>query len=123
MSRSLLPRKTVDLPESLHRRLSMYSLAASAAGAGTLALSCPAEAKIVYTPAHIVLGGEYYQYKLDLNHDGVTDLTISNSYSNDIVRWFSSVLACPANGSASHSLRLTRRRSFAILSKRLARSP
>jgi hypothetical protein len=98
MSRSLPPRKIVNLPESLHRRLSMYSLAASAAGVGMLALSCPAEAKIVYTPAHIVLGGEHYQYKLDLNHDEVTDLTISNTYSNDIVRWFSYVLASPVSG-------------------------
>jgi hypothetical protein len=98
MSRSLPPRKTVNLPESLDRRLSMYSLAARAAGVGMLALSCPAEAKIVYTPAHVVLGGEYYQYKLDLNHDGITDLTISNTYSNDIVRWFSYVLARPVSG-------------------------
>jgi hypothetical protein len=44
-----------------------------------------------------VLGGAYFQYKLDLNHDGVTDLTISNTYSNDVVRWFSSVLARPAS--------------------------
>jgi hypothetical protein len=42
-----------QLPESLHRRLNAYALAASAAGVGMLASAQPAEARIVYTPAHI----------------------------------------------------------------------
>jgi hypothetical protein len=92
------PRRPSGLSDSLRHQLNLYALAASAAEVGMLALSHPAQAKIVYTPAHVVLGGEYYQYKLDLNHDGVTDLTLSNTYSNDIVRWFSNVLASPAAG-------------------------
>ena len=46
-------RKTAKLSESIHQQLSMYALAASAAGVGMLAQ--PAEAKIVYTPVHHVV--------------------------------------------------------------------
>jgi hypothetical protein len=59
-----------DLAESTHQRLNMYALAASAAGVSMLALTQPAEAKIVYTPAHIGLGSVV---RLDLNHDGTYD--------------------------------------------------
>lgn len=100
MTRTSQPRNTTNLSDSLHHQLNLYALAASAAGVGVLALSGPAEAKIVYTPAHVVLGDEYFHYQLDLNHDGVTDLTLSNTYSNDIVRWFSYVMASPATGNA-----------------------
>jgi len=55
--------------ESTHHRLNMYVLAASAAGVGALALSSPAEAKIIYTSVNTPLAG----YRLDLNHDGITD--------------------------------------------------
>jgi len=56
----------------------MYALAASAAGVGILALTPPAQAKIIYTPAHvkIVLGTEV---PLDLNHDGITDFSFFNT--------------------------------------------
>jgi len=67
-----------QLSESLHRRLSAYALAASAAGVGVLALTQSAEAKIVYTPAHkkvLTNGGPAF---LDLNHDGVNDFYLTN---------------------------------------------
>jgi hypothetical protein len=50
----------------------MYALSATAAGVGTLALAQPAEAKIVYTPAHakVVFGKPF---PMDLNHDGRID--------------------------------------------------
>jgi len=93
------PRTPSGLSDSVHHQLNMYALAASAAGVGAMALSCPSEAEIVYTPTHVVLGyGHHYKYKLDLNHDGVTDLTISNTYSNDSVRFFSLVAAQAAGG-------------------------
>jgi hypothetical protein len=104
MSRTPQPRKTTSLSDSLHHQLNMYALAAGAAGVGVLTLSGPAQAKIVYTPAHVVLGDQYYHYQLDLNHDGVTDLTLSNTYSNDIVRWFSYAQASPAGGNAVEGL-------------------
>ena len=73
------PGKTADLSDSLHRRLSMYAVAASAAGVSLLALAPSAQAKIVYTQTHQLLGvGD--RYRLDLNHDGIVDFVLSNTY-------------------------------------------
>jgi hypothetical protein len=77
MKRSSGPRKTANLSESTNRQLNKYAIAAGAAGVGVLALAQPVEAKIVYTPANVVIGynGVSY-YNLDLNHGGITDFTI-----------------------------------------------
>jgi hypothetical protein len=72
-----LSRKTANLSESVHQQLGMYALAASAAGVGMLALAQPAEAKIVYTKAHHVIGKNAV-FQLDLNHDGTIDFTLQN---------------------------------------------
>ena len=64
---------------SSHQILNAYALAAGAAGVGVLALSQPSEAKIVYTRTHHVIGNGG-SYKLDLNHDGITDLTFLNTF-------------------------------------------
>jgi hypothetical protein len=73
------PRTPSPLPGTLHRRLNSYALAATAAGVGALALSQSAEAKIVYTPAHLVIDSSNPQHwwPLDLNHDGVSDFSFS----------------------------------------------
>jgi hypothetical protein len=71
-SRSYTPAK---LPESTHRRLNAYAIAAGAAGVGLLASVRPSEAKIVYTPTHRVIGLNG-SYNLDLNHDGIADFVI-----------------------------------------------
>jgi hypothetical protein len=77
MKRSPQLRKAATLSESVHQRLNAYALAASAAGVGLLAMAQPAEARIVYTHAHKVIGsGE--TYTLDLNHDGKIDFVINN---------------------------------------------
>ena len=73
-------RKTVTLADSQHQRLNMYAIAAGAAGVGVMALVPPAEAKIVYTPAHHVIE-KNSPYNLDLNHDGKTDFTLGYGYS------------------------------------------
>jgi hypothetical protein len=85
------------LSESTQRRLNSYALAASAAGVGALALTMPAEAKIVYTPAHHVIkqGGSY---KLDINHDGTTDFTLKDSYTATTSGFFALLSAAPAAG-------------------------
>src|SRR5690349_14033845 len=57
------------LSQHLHRRLEAYALAASAAGVGLLPLAPPAEAKIIYTPAHAKVS----LLPVDLNHDGIVD--------------------------------------------------
>jgi hypothetical protein len=78
MERPALPaRMPVTLSDSVHYRLNMYALVAGAAGVGMLALSQPAEGKIVYTPTHQILR-PHQSYNIDLNHDKITDFTISN---------------------------------------------
>jgi hypothetical protein len=66
-------RKTGNLSESVHHQLNMYALGAGAAGVGALALAQPVEAKIVYTPANVQIGGTVGKLNLDLNNDGITD--------------------------------------------------
>jgi hypothetical protein len=79
MKRSSGPRKTANLSKSVSQQLNAYALVASAAGMGVLALSQPGEAKIVYTKTHRVIGlGQYYD--LDLNHDGIADFVLANTY-------------------------------------------
>ena len=63
------PRTPSKLSESIHRQLNAYTLAASAAGVGVLALAQPAEARIVYTPVHEEIGPNQ-TVALDLTHDG-----------------------------------------------------
>ncbi len=73
-------RTPCKLSESLHQRLNSYALAASAAGVSLLALAQPAEGKIIYTKAHQQIPPNT-QFNLDLDHDNITDFTLSNTYS------------------------------------------
>jgi len=74
-------RQEARLRPALEKRLLAYAAAASAAGVGALALAQPAEAKIVYTPAHVVLTSiPLTSYKLDLNHDGINDFSLYAGY-------------------------------------------
>jgi hypothetical protein len=76
-------RAPSQLSESMHKRLSAYALAASAAGVGVLALAQPAEARVVYTPAHVKIGyPDFKVYRLDINHDGITDFLFSTRAMN-----------------------------------------
>jgi len=68
-------RVPLQLSESLHQLLNSYALVAGAAGVGILALTQPADARIVYTPAHVDCSKLCH---LDLNHDGQTDLRVNN---------------------------------------------
>ncbi len=78
MKRSTRSRKTANLSKSVTHQLNMYALSASAAGVGALALAQPAEAKVIYTPAHhrFFLPGNRQTYWLDLNHDGIIDFKL-----------------------------------------------
>ena len=78
MKRSPRSRKPANVSESIHQQLNMYALAAGAAGVGVLALAQPANARIVYTHIHHVIGKNEY-YAIDFNHDGIYDVTIFNS--------------------------------------------
>jgi len=72
-------KRPSNLSESLHQRLNSYALAASAAGVSLLALAQPAEARIVYTPAHRTIPNDGH-YRLDLNHDGLPDFVLANPW-------------------------------------------
>ena len=71
MKRASRQRTTVEFSKSLHQRLNSYALAATAAGVSALALTAPAEAKIVYTPTHVKLSRT--PFPIDLNKDGIVD--------------------------------------------------
>lgn len=88
-------RPAAEVSSSTERLLKSYALAASAAGVGALALAAPAEAKIVYTPAHHVIkhGGSF---NLDLNHDGITDFTLKLSVLTNCSTFISRLVALPA---------------------------
>jgi hypothetical protein len=90
------PSRSNLLSESLNDWLSSYAAAASAAGVSLLALSQSADAKIVYTPAHITIGyGGVQSYNLDLNCDGATDFVMSTVSSCDIGGCFFDLGAFP----------------------------
>lgn len=72
-------RRTHDFPEKLAHRLNLYALCATAAGVSLAALAQPSEAKIIYTPAHHKLPINK-AFNLDLNHDGITDFSLSASH-------------------------------------------
>jgi hypothetical protein len=73
-------RKTAYVSAALDRHLAAYALAAGAAGVSIVALGqAPPEETIVYTPANLgFIGNRSYQppINIDLNHDGITDITI-----------------------------------------------
>ncbi len=51
MPPSVKLRKTVNLGQSVHHDLTVYALAAGAAGVSVLALAQPADAEVVYNPS------------------------------------------------------------------------
>src|SRR5579863_3143684 len=75
-------RKPSKLSNSLQLHLNAYALAASAAGVGVLALTQPAEARIIFTPAHEVLPAHSTEsFYLYMNHGGVIHFTFRHHYS------------------------------------------
>jgi len=72
--------KTSSDPKSVRQYLNRFAVATVLVGVGLLALAVPAAAEIVYTPTDITIGPNA-SYNLDVNHDGVTDFTISTKFS------------------------------------------
>jgi hypothetical protein len=73
----LPPRAPSRLSTALRNQLNMYSLAASAAGVGVLALAQSAEARIVYTKTHHIIR-DHSQYLLALTNK-TPDFNITNT--------------------------------------------
>ena len=63
-------------------RLNAYAMTATAAGVGVLCLALPAEAKVVYTPANVKIVQNVGLVRFDLNHDGIADFGLINSFSS-----------------------------------------
>jgi len=61
-------------------RLNAYALAATAAGVGALCFAKPAEARIVYTPAHVAIKANGGLFHIDLDHDGTPDFGFLNTW-------------------------------------------
>jgi hypothetical protein len=61
-------------------RPNVYALAAGAAGVSVLALAQASEGEVVLTGANINIGHNGY-YAMDLNHDGITDFTVQNTFA------------------------------------------
>ena len=103
MKPSSRPRASSKLSDSVHHQLSMYALAASAAGVGVVALSQPADAKIIYTPTHSRITPNH-TIAVDLNHDGKIDFNIKDTWfstttvDEDIVGSIAVIPARKANG-------------------------
>jgi|ERR1022692_4002336 hypothetical protein len=91
------PRTKSQLSQSTQQRLNSYALAASAAGVGMLALTLPAEAKIIYTSTHHVIK-KGVSYNLDLNHDRKIDFTLQARNSANTSTSFMFLSAKPAAG-------------------------
>lgn len=72
-------RLGAQLNGKLDKALLSYVAAATAAGVGAMIAAQPAEAEVVYTPAHAHLSGTFY---LDLNHDGVNDFKFVLAHSS-----------------------------------------
>jgi hypothetical protein len=104
VKQSARPSRTPSkLSDSVHQRLNMYALA-GAAGMGVLALTHPAEAKIVYTPAHHVIR-KNGRYKLDLNHDKIADFTLANMYGCNTDYCYGVFSAIPSGGNGVDGVR------------------
>jgi len=64
-------RRPSNLNERLDKRLLAYMATAGAAGVSVLAMTQPANARVVYTPADRTV--EFNGMHLDLNNDGIPD--------------------------------------------------
>jgi hypothetical protein len=90
-------RSLSKLSKSITHQLNAYALAASTTGVSLLALTQAAEAKIVYTKTHVVIGTNHI-YDLDLNHDGIADFKINNhSFFTDTIVATLSAIPAQAN--------------------------
>jgi len=93
-------RSAARLADGLEKSVSAYAVAASAAGVSLLALSAPAHARIVYTPANVTIAINGGCIPVDLNHDGIADFCFSNSQTG-FADSHPQCLRVQANGSAN----------------------
>ena len=93
--RKSAPRRVQSLNQLFERRLVSYATTGAAAGVGVLGLAGPAEAQVVYTPAHVLIGS-HSSYGLDLANNGTVDFILHGSVTANCSTVFSALLAKPA---------------------------
>jgi hypothetical protein len=71
-------RQPSNLNDRLDKRLLAYMASAGAAGVGVLAMTQPANAKVVYTPANRSIVSDS---RLDLNNDGIPDYAFHGPFA------------------------------------------
>jgi hypothetical protein len=74
-------RTVSPVPSLFNLQLEHYLLAAAAAGVSIIALAQPADAEVVYKPAHVVLTYGH-TYSLDVNGDSIPDFLLSDLLVN-----------------------------------------
>ena len=79
--KSSQPRAAARINPKLEKNLVAYLAAAAAAGVGLTAAAKPAQARVVYRAASITLNFSNEQ-PIDLNGDGITDVTLVNALGN-----------------------------------------
>lgn len=75
-----MKQQTTAFSLPLERRLKAYTVAATAAGVGALCSGSAAEAKVVYTPANVKIVRNIGLVLFDVNHDGIADFGLSNTW-------------------------------------------
>jgi hypothetical protein len=78
-------RKITNLSKSLHHDLTVYALAAGAAGVSALALAQPCDAEVVVTTVNQIVGRNQH-YAIDMARDGVIEFIIQNSFRGSTLR-------------------------------------
>lgn len=99
-------RSRTPLSANLERNLANYAIAAGAAGLGLVSVAQPAQAEVVYTPAHITIDDIQRRYFLDLNNDGIRDFDFLYSYGQVGSSYFVSVGVHGASSRPSNSVQL-----------------
>lgn len=79
-------RKLTQLNSITEKKLLGYAALAGASGIGILALVQPAEAEVVFTPTHQILGGFNNPILLDLNGDGIADFSFKTYFSSTLTQ-------------------------------------
>jgi len=78
-------RKQTQLNSNTEKKLLGYAALAGASGVGILALVQPAEAEVVFTPAHQIISGFNGPFLLDLNGDGIADFSFGTYFSSTLI--------------------------------------
>lgn len=101
--------------ESMERRLVSYFISAAATGFGALALSQPADARIVYTPVHVSMfppgppGSHTNYYCIDFDHKGVADVCLSRG-----AELYNTWLGAYPNSPSGDAVAISAGRRFAV---------